>query len=68
MAAAEVSDRAVFACVEERLKKVVYVVPTEYRGLSDGVQTLLDDARWMAARLREIYAMRDSFTSPKEIA
>ena len=54
--------------IEERLSKVVYVVNPELKGIPDGVQLLLDDAKWMARKLRAYYQASEANKYPKEIA
>lgn len=55
--------------VEERLAKVAYFEPVVERGGRnlDGLQVLLDDARWLARQLRGALAEIDRL-SPKDVA
>jgi len=56
--------------VQERLAKVAYVEPPVDRGGRnlDGLQVLLDDARWLSAQLQGALEQLDRLTTPKEYA
>jgi len=49
--------------VAERLAKVVYLTP--HKEAQDGLQTLLDDARWMAKELKAALDHIDFLTGPR---